>query len=127
MTSDHPHWPLQPSWRDNVFTASDLRAMTFKPINWVVPGIIPEGLTILAGKPKVGKSWLALDLALAVAGGRYVLGEIKPDEGDVLYAALEDNQRRLWKRTDIVMGRHSVTWPDRLTLATKWRRLDDGG
>ena len=54
MISDrlNPHWPLQPSWRDNVFTASDLRAMTFKSIDRVVPGIIPEGLTILPASPR---------------------------------------------------------------------------
>ena len=57
-----------------MFTAADLQGMEFPPINWVVPGVLPEGLTILAGKPKLGKSWLALDMALAVAGGGSVLG-----------------------------------------------------
>jgi hypothetical protein len=94
----------KPSWRDNVFTASELRTMRFKVIEYVVPGIIPEGLTILAGKPKIGKSWLALDLALAIPGGRYVLGDLKPAPGDVLYCALEDNKRRLWKRTRKIMA-----------------------
>jgi RecA-family ATPase len=116
-----------PSWRDNVFTASALRTMTFKPINWVVPGIIPEGLTILAGKPKIGKSWLALDIALATGGDRFVLGNIKPEEGDVLYAALEDNKRRLWKRVRKIVAAADAAWPDHLTLATQWRRLDHGG
>jgi hypothetical protein len=129
MTSDrlNPHWPLQPSWRHNVFTASDLAAMTFKPINWVVPGIIPEGLTILAGKPKIGKSWLALDIALAITGPRFVLGNIEPEQGDVLYAALEDNKRRLWKRIRKIMAVDDVAWPEQLMLATRWRRLDNGG
>jgi hypothetical protein len=40
-----------------------LQAMTFAPIKYVVPGIIVEGLTLLAGKPKVGKSWLLLHAA----------------------------------------------------------------
>ena len=84
--------------RENSFSADALRTMTFKPLDYVVPGIISEGVTILAGKPKIGKSWLALDIALAVSGDRFLLGEIKPIQGDVLYAALEDNKRRLWKR-----------------------------
>ncbi|MCH8167158.1 MAG: AAA family ATPase [Proteobacteria bacterium] len=68
------------------FNAADLQGMKFPPINWVVPDILPEGLTIFAGKPKVGKSWLALDMALAVAGGGSVLGrECLP--GPVLYLA----------------------------------------
>ena len=65
--------------------------------------LIPEGVTILAGKPKVGKSWLALDLALALAGGRFVLGDIHLIEGDVLYAALEDNERRLRSRIERIL------------------------
>jgi DNA-binding MarR family transcriptional regulator len=115
------------TWRDNVFTAAALRTMKFKVIEYLVPGIIPEGLTILAGKPKIGKSWLALDLALAVTGDRFMLGEMKPVQGDVLYAALEDNQRRLWKRTRKIMDTAHVAWPEGLTLATQWRRLDEGG
>lgn len=60
-----------------------------------MPGLIPEGVTILGGKPKIGKSWLALDMCLAVAAGRTCLGDTVPIEGDVLYAALEDNH--LWR------------------------------
>jgi hypothetical protein len=90
-----------------------------------VPGIFPEGLTILAGRPKIGKSWMALDVALAKAAGRFVLGNIHLDESDVLYAALEDNQRRLRNRIGKILAGDS--WPHRLTLATKWRRLDAGG
>src|SRR6516164_5219621 len=117
---------VAPNWQDGTFTAATLRTMQFKEIQYVVPDLIPEGLTILAGKPKIGKSWLALDIALAIAGGRYVLGELKPTQGDVLYAALEDNQRRLSKRIRKIMGGDAI-WPQRLTLATRWRRLDAGG
>jgi len=120
--------PLQPErdWQENTFTAATLRTMQFKAIQYVVPGLFPEGLTILAGKPKIGKSWLALDIALAIAGGRYMLGDIQPAQGDVLYAALEDNHRRLWKRIRKIMGSDAL-WPKSLTLATRWRRLDAGG
>src|SRR5262245_14277803 len=115
------------TWRDNIFTAASLRTMNFKVVEYIVPGIIPEGLTILAGRPKIGKSWLALDLALAVSGGRAVLGDITPAQGDVLYAALEDNKRRLWKRIRKNMGMPHISWPSALTLTTQWRRLEAGG
>jgi hypothetical protein len=118
---------IRPNWRDHVFTAAELKNRKFEPIAYVVPRLIPEGLTILAGRPKVGKSWLALDVALGIAGGRYVLGDIKLEEADVLYAALEDNQRRLRSRIDRILSASGQTWPARLTLATKWRRLDNGG
>ena len=101
--------------------------MTFPPVRYVLPGYIPEGVTLLAGKPKVGKSWLTLDLCIAVAAGRFTLGTIKPAQGDVLCLALEDNKRRLKTRMAKLLSSTDSAWPDRLTLQTEWRRADDGG
>jgi hypothetical protein len=64
---------------------------------WAVPGILPVGFAILAGAPKVGKSWLALQIAQAVAAGGFVLNQ-RVEEGPVLYLALEDSPRRLKER-----------------------------
>jgi hypothetical protein len=115
------------SWRTHVFSAWSLKEKKFDPISYVVPMLIPEGLTVLAGRPKVGKSWMVLDIALAKAGGRFVLGDIHLTEGDVLYAALEDNDRRLRSRIEKILTQNAHTWPERLMLATRWRRLDAGG
>jgi len=114
-------------WRSHVSTAASLQTMTFPQVSYVIAGLIPEGLSLLAGKPKIGKSWLALDLCLAVAGDRYCLGDKKPVPGDVLYAALEDNPRRLQKRIGKLLKTFTETWPAQLTYATAWRRLDKGG
>ena len=78
--------------------AQDLRNKVFPPVKWAVPGFLPEGLSILAGGPKVGKSILALHLSVGVAIGGCVLGKIFVQQGDVLYLALEDTQRRLQDR-----------------------------
>jgi RecA-family ATPase len=116
------------NWRANVISAADLEHKTFARLVEIVPKLIVEGLTILAGRPKVGKSWKALDLSLGVAGGREVLGGIMPISGDVLYCALEDTQRRLQSRTTRLIGYNKEEpWPARLQLATNWRRLDEGG
>ena len=73
--------------------------MTFEPIKYVVPdAVIVEGLTLFAGKPKIGKSWLMLHAAFAVATGGFTLGEIHCPAGDVLYCAMEDSLRRLQSR-----------------------------
>ena len=85
-------------------------------MRWAVPGPFPEGLTELAGSPKVGKSWLMLDIGTSVATGRPVLGGIDVEAGDVLYLALEDGQRRLQGRLNRILGNRPL--PDRLTLAT---------
>lgn len=105
-------------------TARDLQHRVFPPIKWIVPGFLPEGLTVLAGPPKVGKSWLTLDIALAVATGGEVLGQ-KVEQGDVLLLALEDNDRRLQDRLDKLTG--DEDWPEALHYATDWPRLDQGG
>lgn len=71
----------------------------FYPISWAVSDIIPVGLGILGGRPKVGKSWLALQLCLSVASGwRFLDQNVNP--GRVLYMALEDSERRLKNRME---------------------------
>jgi hypothetical protein len=80
------------------FTASELMKLVLPPVRWAVPGLVAEGLAILAGVPKAGKSWLALHIALGVAAGDGVLGGAPVEAGPVLYLALEDTQRRLQKR-----------------------------
>jgi hypothetical protein len=117
----------KPSWRDSCYSAAELRHRTFPPVAFCVPDLIPEGLTLIAGKPKIGKSWLALDVCIAVALGRFCLGERKPVQGSVLYAAMEDNPRRLQRRIDKLLSPFAAAWPERLTLANTWRRLDQGG
>jgi hypothetical protein len=112
-----------------IMKAGKLAAMTFDPIKFVVPGYIAEGATLLAGRPKLGKSWLALDMALAVASGGVCLGGVRCEEGDVLYLALEDNWRRLQSRIKRIWEAEDphAAIPDRLNLATEWPRADDGG
>ena len=111
------------SIQQGIFSAAELQGREFPPIQWIVPDILPEGLTLLAGKPKLGKSWLALDMALAVAGGGSVLGR-ECEHGPVLYLALEDNPRRLQRRLRLVAG--PTSWPRDLEFHTEWPRLDAG-
>jgi AAA domain-containing protein len=78
--------------------ANTIMTISFAPIKYVIPGIVVEGLTLLAGKPKIGKSWLLLHAAIAVATGGFTLGDRHCIQGDVLYCALEDNKRRVQSR-----------------------------
>ena len=107
------------------FTAADLMKEDLPPVMWAVPGILPEGLSLLAGKPKLGKSWLALGLAVAKASGGVALGKIPVDRGEVLYLALEDNRRRLQNRLRKVLNGDPP--PGGLHIATEWPRVDEGG
>jgi RecA-family ATPase len=73
--------------------------MAFAPIDFIIPGLIPaEGVTLICAKPKVGKSWLLLDMSLSATIARILLGSLKPTQGAVLYLALEDGPRRVQSR-----------------------------
>ena len=75
----------------------NLMTSVLPEINWAVKDILPEGLVLWCGRPKAMKSWTALKAAYAVQNGGEFLGK-ETVEGDVLYAALEDNKRRLQDR-----------------------------
>ena len=109
--------------RRTSFSAKELEAMRFPELEYIVPGFLVEGLTLLGGKPKAGKSWLCLDTATAVASGGICLGDAQCQEGDVLYLALEDNARRLQRR----LRAQRQGFPARLRIECRWPRLDDGG
>ncbi|MFN8470407.1 MAG: AAA family ATPase [Caldilineaceae bacterium] len=98
---------------------ADLLAAPVPSEREVVPGLVPRGLTILAGKPHAGKSWLSLELALAVASGSQVC-DLKEK---VLYLAFEDPPWRLQRRL------HQLTASPNLPLqfACGWPLLDGGG
>lgn len=84
----------------------------------VVDGLLPQGLTLLAGGSKLGKSYMSLDIAFAVASGTLALGHLVTEPGDVLYLALEDRDDRIRRRMMELEPDHS-SWPwDRLMLAT---------
>jgi hypothetical protein len=93
-----------------IFSLRDLLAWELPPVRWAVPEILPEGLTLLAGKPKLGKSWLAVSLALSIASGGVALGKQPVAQGEVLYLALEENARRLQAR-----ARQLLAWTLRWT------------
>ena len=81
---------------------------------------------MVAGKPKTGKSWLSLGLAVAVATGGLALGSVPVKQGSVLYLALEDNERRLQQRLRQILQDQEVALDD-LYLETGCPRLDAGG
>lgn len=117
--------PAGPPQRRTSWTADELMRTTFPPTRWAVRGLVSEGVNLLVGAPKLGKSWFALCLAVAVAFGGRALGQIQVDQGDVLYLALEDTGRRLQSRLSAVLGDEPA--PPRLHLATECAPLPDGG
>ena len=78
-------------------TAEQLQRAPYSPVPFLVDELIPEGLHILAGAPKIGKSWLALWLCLCISQGQ-PLWNFATTQGEVLYLSLEDSFQRIQTR-----------------------------
>jgi hypothetical protein len=101
--------------------------MQFEPLKQVIPGFLSEGFSVLGGRQKLGKTWLAIDWAAAKATGGYAMGSVQCAQGDVLYIDLENGPRR-------IQGRLNALFPDernrpdlsRLEWVTDAPQLDAG-
>jgi RecA-family ATPase len=104
-----------------------IMATAFEPIKWVVPGYISEGFLVLGGRQKLGKTWLAIDLSIAVAIGGVAMGSILCLQGDVLYIDMENGPRRIQSRINTLFPNERDR-PDlsRLEWVTDAPQLDDG-
>lgn len=78
-------------------SAAELMDEPFKPTEYVVKGLLPKGLSILGGAPKIGKSWLVLDLCVRVATGKTLWG-MEVQQGTAWYLCLEDTNDRVRQR-----------------------------
>jgi len=114
----------KPRIKFETYSAAELEKQEFPEPKFAVPGIIPEGLSILAGAPKLGKSWFALNICLAVACGGKALGSIDVEQGEALYIALEDTKRRMKKRIADLIG--DDPFPPGLSITHVSPKLTDG-
>jgi hypothetical protein len=118
--------PQQPATKPRQgITLDRLQNTEMQSLTWVVEGILPEGATVLAAKPKARKSWLALNIALAVAQGGRALGDLEVERGRVLFLDLEGNQRRIKSRVAACIGMlddrgNKVPWPKNFEVFTEW-------
>lgn len=101
-----------------------LDGQIFEPLEWFIEGVISVGATLIAGKAKIGKSWLVLDIGLAVATGAHCFGKIHAKQADVVYLALEDGPRRLNLRQRQLMG--TAEAPAGIEYFTTWPMVDEG-
>ncbi len=111
------------------YTATDIMKMDIPEPKWIVRNYIPEGLSLLSGPTKAGKSWLVLQLALATAQPKNTgifLGILPVENsGNVLYLALEDSYRRIKLRLAKICKDNIV--PEQLEFATDIQSMNQGG
>lgn len=103
--------------------AYTLSKLPLPPIKYIIDNLISVGLHVLAGSPKVGKSWLMLWIGLMVSSGQSIWGN-KTAPGSVLYLALEDNKNRLQTRMNLVLNGQVA--PSNLYYATEAMSTSDG-
>lgn len=90
---------------DGMFSGTWLMGEVFRPLEFIVPNVIPEGASLLSAPPKAAKSFFALQLGIESACGGEFLGQIL-EQRPVLYLALEDGHRRVQQRArQILDGR----------------------
>lgn len=105
------------------WSARELSEMELPPIRHVVEGLLPMGMGVLVAKPKLGKSWMVLDLCLAVAQGEPFLGFPTRQHG-TLYLALEDGKSRMQTRLRrLLEGRPA---PANMHVMFQAQRLGEG-
>lgn len=108
-----------------IMTAKELWDKEFKPVKWLVNNVLPEGVTLLVSPPKIGKTRLAMQLAIAIASDGYALNhaETRVNKTSVLFLALESGDRRAQKD----MKQMIDSPPDGLHIVTTWPRFNEGG
>ena len=84
--------------RLHTIDADTLQTIAYEPISFLVEDLLPPGLHLLAGAPKIGKSWLALWLCLQVDQGK-PLWNFSTHPCEVLYLCLEDSFQRIQSRS----------------------------
>lgn len=116
---------------NNVFT-SGLRTFTldealdclFEPRRPIIENLLNSGTYIMAGAPKIGKSFLVAEIAFHVATGKAMWNEhYKTHQGEVLYLALEDDMQRIQSRFSRMFGEEGS---EKLNFATTSKTVDEG-
>lgn len=93
--------------------------------HWIIPNLLPSGISLLTGKSGTGKSWLAFRLAMAVATCTPVQGHMPSSQGSVLYLGLEENRSHTLDRASRLL--HGQPAPAALEWAEHWHPLTAGG
>lgn len=108
-----------------IITAYDLNRREFPPASHIIPGLIPEGTTLLVASPKVGKSFLALQMAVSVGCGQSLAGLAgHVERAEVLIIDLEQpiagEMQDRYRTHEAFKAQHGVV------IVEEWPRIGDG-
>lgn len=113
--------------RNTSWTAKQIIDTEMPDVQWLIKEILPQGFFFIAGRPKIGKSFMTLQMCSSIVTGAPFLGyEVR--QGRVLYISLEDNARRIKKRLrNMGIFDTNTKGLDQLEIEEKWDRLNKGG
>jgi hypothetical protein len=111
-------------WSGKATDGLDIWRMQYPPLVFTVDKILPSGTFLLTGKSKSRKSWMALNLAYAVAAGGRALGYFKAVRGDALYIDLEMGERRINRRLRVLYPEQPP--PQGVSFVEKWPIVGQG-
>jgi hypothetical protein len=104
-----------------VVDGETLMDMRIKPISFCIDSLLPQGVSMLCGAPKIGKSWLVLGWCVRIAKGEEVWN-FKTMKGTTLYLCLEDNLSRIQQRLNEITDEV----PNNVFFATSSCSMSDG-
>lgn len=117
--------------RTKIISAEELLQKELPPLRYIIEDMLIEtGYGIISGRPKCGKSWLMLNLCIALASGGKFLGKFNCTKTKVLYLALEDSEYRMQNRLKTILNYEppeSRMPLDNLYILYKIERYNDGG
>ena len=98
-----------------------LMTMNIQPIRYCIDQILPQGIAMLSGSPKTGKSWLVLEWCIRIAAGEPIWN-FNTTKGTTLYLCLEDN----WSRVQSRISDITRDVPQNVFFAVASRSISDG-
>ena len=110
----------------NLYSSYDLDDMALKEQKFFIDGLLPEGLSFIAGPPKFGKTYLDLQLAVSVASGEEFLGRAVLNPCNVLYLYLEGDAAQVKQRLHDIYG-EGRRFPRGLYFVHEIQSLSEGG
>jgi len=106
----------------------DFLEKKYEPIKFLVEDILPEGLSIISGSPKIGKTFLALNLGLSIATGSKTLGHLRTEKVGVAYFAIDEKDQYIQEKINCIREfQEKNVIPDNFRLMFKMNRLSEGG
>lgn len=113
---------------NNLPTVRELFVEKIPDLQWIIPGFLPEGLSLIAAKPKSGKSFMVLNICTALSTGGVLFDKYQCKKTRVLYISLEDSKRRIRSRLTTIFNSLDISSkPELFHYLTHFPQLEHGG